>query len=181
MGAQAGQLEAKAGVKHGLCVNQQPENPVLGQRCAGYIAALQAAGGSGKTLSIPPSESTNPTAIQQAIAGGLSADSKIDGVFTLGTDEADAALRAIGSRPIKVGTTDLSVNVLNEVKSGKLLFAIDQQPYLQGYYSVLVGVQNALYGVHPVGAITTGPLVVTQSNVDTVLSAQQKYAVRGAS
>ena len=49
----------------------------------------------------------------------------------------------------KVGTTDLSTQVLQDVADGKLLFTIDQQPYLQGYYSVLIAYQYVKYGMRP--------------------------------
>ena len=132
---------------------------MLQQRCDGYVAALwKAAGGTGTTIKIPSSDGSNPTAVQQAVAGVLAADPTINGIFTLGVAIADDSLKAVGSKNITVGTCDLSLNVLNEVKSGKLLLAVDQQPYLQGYYSVLALTQFNLYGLHPNGwAISTGP------------------------
>lgn len=181
MGAAAGKAEVQAGVKNGICVNHVPENPVLQQRCDGYIAVLKKAGGSGKTIKIPSADAGNPTAVQQAIAGALAADPKVNGIFTLGVGIADDALKAVGSKKIKVGTTDLSLNVLNEVKNGQLLFAIDQQPYLQGYYSVLALTQFNRYGLHPASAISSGPLLITKANVAKVLAVQKQYGIRGAS
>ena len=39
----------------------------------------------------------------------------------------------------KVGTFDLSGQVITAIKGGKVLFAIDQQQYLQGYLPVVFG------------------------------------------
>ena len=136
MGAKAGQLEAAAGVKRGLCVIHVPGNPNLTARCNGYIAALKKAGGSGKTITVPAGASAPDTVA--AIKGALSADAAVTGIFTLGSAQALNAIDAAQqTRPgVKVGTTDLSSADLQAVKDGSLLFAIDQQPYLQGFYSI---------------------------------------------
>ena len=39
---------------------------------------------------------------------------------------------------IKFGTFDLSPNVLKALSDGKMMFAIDQQQYLQGYLPVVI-------------------------------------------
>ena len=36
----------------------------------------------------------------------------------------------------KVGTFDLSADVIKDIMDGKILFAVDQQPYVQGYLGV---------------------------------------------
>ncbi len=72
--------------------------------------------------------------------------------------------------------------MLNDIKSNQLAFGIDQQPYLQGYNSVLALVQYLRYGLHPVGEVRTGPLLITSANVDQVLGVNKQYpGVRGAS
>lgn len=182
-GKAAGTNSASAGVKNGLCVNQQPENPVLQLRCDGYVAQLKAAGGTGTTLVIPASESTNDQGVTQSIKGYLLSHPNVDGVFTLGSAIAvDAETAATQSgKSLKIGTTDLSVQVLNDVKSGKLLFTIDQQPWLQTYDGVMIGLQSAVLGLHPLNATLTSPLVITTSNADQVLAVQQAFGIRGAS
>ncbi len=57
--------------------------------------------------------------------------------MTLGPDGAEAAMQALESAgklgKLKFGTFDLSPGVLQAVADGKIDFAIDQQPFLQGY------------------------------------------------
>jgi simple sugar transport system substrate-binding protein len=183
VGTAAGKAQAAASVKKGLCVNQVPENPVLQARCDGYIAALKAAGGGGETLTIPSSEGGDQQVVSQKIGAYLRTHTDIDGIFTLGTSVANAAVAAVattGSKA-KVGTTDLSTQALNDVKSGKLMFVIDQQPYTQTYYSVVNGFFKRTYGLGPLNAMTTAPTLITKNEVDFVLSVQDKYKVRGAS
>jgi simple sugar transport system substrate-binding protein len=183
VGTAAGKAQAAASVKKGLCVNQVPENPVLQARCDGYIAALKAAGGGGETLTIPSSEGGDQQVVSQKIGAYLRTHTDIDGIFTLGTSVANAAVAAVtttGSKA-KVGTTDLSTQALNDVKSGKLMFVIDQQPYTQTYYSVVNGFFKRVYGLGPLNAMTTAPTLITKNEVDFVLSVQDKYKVRGAS
>jgi simple sugar transport system substrate-binding protein len=182
-GKKAGELAAAAGARHGVCVNHLVENPVLQQRCDGFIAAMKAAGGAGDTMTIPSTEGSDPQKVTQDVQGYLRAHSSTDFVFTLGAAIAVnsvAAAKAAGmSATVKVGTCDLTTEALNDVKSGSISFVIDQQPYLQTYYGVLIGVQERLYGMHPISPVVLTPLVIDKNNVDKVLSVQKTYGNRG--
>ena len=70
------------------------------------------------------------------------------------------------------GTFDLSGEIAAAVKSGVISFAIDQQPYLQGYLPVVFLTNLSRYGVWPSGAINSGPGFITKSNISLV----EKYA-----
>ena len=65
---------------------------------------------------------------------------------------------------IMLATFDLSPEVLTALDAGTILFAIDQQQYLQGYLGVLIVTQYAQYGLLPGGGqpILTGPGFVTR-------------------
>lgn len=183
MGRKGGEAEVKAGVKNGICIDHVPANPVLEQRCKGYTDAITAAGGKAKMITIPYEDTTNDQKLQQAIGGALLADPTIDGVFTLGPTvaiNAVAAVKQVG-RDIKIGTTDISTPALEAIKAGDLLFALDQQPFLQGYYGVMIASQYVKYAVAPVSEITTGPFIIDASNVAKVLEVSATYpGLRGA-
>ncbi|MBK0296965.1 sugar ABC transporter substrate-binding protein, partial [Bacillus sp. S34] len=69
----------------------------------------------------------------------LLADKSIDGVMTLDPSVAAAANQArddAGSSA-KIATFDVSSDILKLIKSGKVLFAVDQQQYLQGYLPIV--------------------------------------------
>lgn len=183
-GEAAGKAEAAAGVKVGLCVDQFVNNVALVDRCQGFTNAMKAAGDSAITLNLPGTDGASDATTTADIAGILRSHSDIDGIFTLGSGYALDAIRAsqqVG-RSEKIGTTDISTNVLADVTSGKLLFTIDQQPYLQGYYSLLIAYQYVRYGLRPVTQITTGPLVITKSNVGQLENINHEFpGIRGAS
>ena len=65
---------------------------------------------------------------------------------------------------VKLGTFDLSPDVLEAIDQGKMLFAIDQQQYLQGYLPIVLLKLHKLYGLMPAGTVMTGPGFVTQEN-----------------
>ena len=186
MGYKAGQIQAEAGVKKGLCFNQVPGNPTVEARCTGYVAAMKEAGAETVYQTIGTGEATNPQAMAQAISGTLQANPDIDGIYTLNAVPAMSALRAVQDAgkagQIMIGTADLSNEVLLAIKAGDIAFAMDQQPYLQGFLSMQVAYQYLNYGMHPIGHIKTGPLVIDKSNVDFTLEVNKNHpGIRGAS
>jgi simple sugar transport system substrate-binding protein len=168
-----------AGIHHLLCVNEEPLNPVLHQRCQGTGQKLAAAGGTMAELDIPTVDATNGPATTQDIEGYLRSHRQIDGVETLGPLTAVyalAALKALGETgKIKVGTFDVSSAVLQDIKQGKLSWAVDQQPYLQGFDSLQIAAQYARYKIRPLSPILTSGVVVNSGNVDQVMAVQQQY------
>ncbi|MEP3280220.1 MAG: sugar ABC transporter substrate-binding protein [Stappiaceae bacterium] len=186
MGYKAGELQAKAGVTEGLCFNQVPGNPTVEERCNGYVAAMEKAGLKTIYQTIGTGDATNPQAMTQAIKGTLQANPTIDGIYTLNAVPAMSALRAVEEVGRKgeviVGTADLSNEALEAIKSGDLAFAMDQQPYLQGFLSIQIAHQYLNYGLSPIGHVKTGPLVVDKENVDHTLDVNKKHpGIRGAS
>jgi simple sugar transport system substrate-binding protein len=98
--------------------------------------------------------------------------------MVLGVDVATAALdaKANANEPqIKVATFDLSTAVLNGIKSGTILFAVNSQPYLQGYYSILALYNDVQFNLAPIGEINTGPILVTPANVQKDITLNQEH------
>jgi simple sugar transport system substrate-binding protein len=166
------QLKA-AGAKNVICVIHEAGNVALEQRCAAVKAAL---GGTTTNLQV---DNNNLPAAQATIKAKLQADTSIDGVVTLGGQVAVVAEQAIADAgsSAKLATFDLNADVAKAVESGKILFAVDQQPYLQGYLSVVMLTQykanlNVLGGGQPV---LTGPTLVTKDNAAQI----EKLAAAG--
>lgn len=182
-GVLAAEAMVDAGVEHGMCVNHVPGNPGPEARCAGFEETMVAAGFKATVFNLPYSDSGSPERIAQAITGMLRSNSDIGGVFTLGSGIAESAMQAVAdggfSDNVLVGTTDVSTNVLEAVKAGDMLFVLDQQSYVQGYYGVLIAAHKLQYGLQPIGTITTGPLLINADNVEAVLAAAA-LGVRGA-
>ncbi len=134
-----GERMAAAGVTKALCVNQEVGNAALDLRCQGFTDAMTAAGGTVEVVAV---DLADPTGSQQRISGSLEADADVNGVLTLGPTGAAPALAALTVLgrlgEISLATFDLSPEVLQAVEARDMLFAIDQQQYIQGYLPVVL-------------------------------------------
>jgi simple sugar transport system substrate-binding protein len=170
-GQGGGTQMSAAGVRHALCVNQEVGNTALDLRCNGFKDTMTKAGATVDVLSV---DLANPTDSQQRITAALTADSSVDGVFTLGPTGAApalAALRAMGKLgQIKLATFDLSPDVLQAIADGNMLFAIDQQQFEQGYLPiVLLKLYKSNLNTIANPVLMTGPGFVTRDNALRVI------------
>lgn len=172
-GEAAGRELTKAGVKNAVCLIHEQGNVGLEQRCAG---AKKTFSGQMQNLFV---QGANMPQVKAAVTAKLQADKNIDGILALNAQIAltasDAAKQAGSSA--KVATFDLNENLISAIKNGSIQFAIDQQPYLQGYEAVdglwlYKRNGDVLGGGRPV---LTGPAIVDKTNVDAVAP----YAERG--
>ncbi len=170
-GIGGGQKMGAAGVKHALCVNQEVGNAALELRCKGFKEGLAMTGGTVTEIGVNLS---NPTQTQQTIEAALQHDPSIDGILTLGPTGASPALKALQdlnkTGQIKLATFDLSSDVLQAIKNNQMLFAIDQQQYLQGYLPiVLLTLYKTNLNTIANDVLQTGPGFVTAQNVNQVI------------
>ncbi|MFD7132341.1 substrate-binding domain-containing protein [Streptomyces sp. NPDC059894] len=155
------------GARHALCVIHERGNIALEARCAGVKKSFA---GTTEMLYV---DGTDMTAMTTAVTARLRQEPGIDEVVTNGAQFALAAVRAAGTADsgAEVATFDLDEDLVDAVRDGSVQFAVDQQPYLQGYLAV-----DALWlyrtngnvsggGVAPV---LTGPAFVTKTNVAEV-------------
>jgi simple sugar transport system substrate-binding protein len=164
-GQGAGKRLKEAGKTKLLCVIHEAGNIGQNQRCDGAKQAF----GNVQTLQV---DINNPTDAQSRIKGAVQADPSIDAVLALNSQVAAGAVTAIkgaGSKA-QVATFDLNSDVVAAIKSGDILFAVDQQQYEQGYLPIVFlklykENANTIGGGQPV---LTGPGFVDKTNVDTV-------------
>ena len=171
-GLAGGQKMAAAGVKHALCINQEVGNAALTLRCKGFADGLKQ--GDGGTVKVIGVTITNPTQTQQSIAAAIQHDSAVDGIMALGPTGATPALKALQdlnkTGQIKLATFDLSSDVLQAIKAGQMLFAIDQQQYEQGYLPiVLLTLYKTNLNTIANDVLMTGPGFVTADNVAKII------------
>jgi simple sugar transport system substrate-binding protein len=171
-GLGAGERMAEEGVTAAVCVNQEVGNAALDERCRGFTDGITAGGGTVETLAV---DLADPTGSQQRVSAALTENPDINGMLTLGPTGAApalAALREAGAlETVKLATFDLSPEVLQAIVDGEMLFAIDQQQYLQGYIPIVLLTLNATNlntVANPV--IMTGPGFVTQENAERVIA-----------
>ncbi len=92
-------------------------------------------------------------------------------IATLGPLPADAYYLFVddtGRDDILHTTHDTSAAIFERIRSGTTIQAIDQQPYLQGYLTVVFLYLNLEYGLSLAQDILTGPLAIDRSNVDVI-------------
>lgn len=174
-GLRAGQALAKDGATRVLCVLHEVNNIGLQERCAGAAAGLREVNPSATMVNIQVTGKADPAATAREVGAGLAAQ-RPDAVLTLDPDIAMAAMREVSAAKVKLATFDLSPAVLAAVSSGQLLFAVDQQPYLQGYLPV-VFLALAIRNRNEVGAgnlVLTGPSLVTKENAAAVAALAER-------
>ncbi len=113
-------------------------------------------------------DGTDDSAVQSTITSKLQADKSIDTVLTLGGQyaiDAVAAVKDSGSSA-KVATFDLSEDVIKDIQAGTILFAVDQQPYVQGFLGVTGLYLKSINGNDIGGGqpINSGPAFITKDN-----------------
>lgn len=172
-GQGAGEQLAKAGVKNVICVIHEAGNTGLEQRCKGAADKL---GGKLENVQV---DVANLADAKNTIKSKLLADPSIDGVLTLNNGVAVSASQAItdaGSKA-KLATFDVSADVTKLIEDGKILFAVDQQPYLQGYLPVTFLTLQKRNGDVVGGGqpVYSGPGYVTKDNAAQVA----KFAKNG--
>ncbi|MCX5440553.1 MULTISPECIES: sugar ABC transporter substrate-binding protein [unclassified Streptomyces] len=172
-GRAVGEELNKRGRKKALCVLHEQGNVGHEQRCAGAKETFK---GQMQNLYV---EGTNMPDVQSSIGAKLQADKSIDSVVTLGAPFAATAVKArqdAGSKA-EIDTFDLNEKVAAGLKDGTLGFAVDQQPYLQGYEAVdLLWLYR--YNADVLGGgkpVLTGPQIITKDQAAKL----EEYTRRG--
>jgi simple sugar transport system substrate-binding protein len=165
-GESVGKRLNDAGLHNVLCIIHEAGNQGLEQRCAGVKKTFK---GTVKNIQV---DVNNVADAGNTIKSALISDTSVDGVLALNPEIAVSAAQArdaAGSKA-KVATFDVSSDVLGLIQSGKILFAVDQQQYLQGYLPIVFlhlykSNGNTVGGGMPV---YSGPGYVTKDNAAQV-------------
>ncbi|WP_433824914.1 substrate-binding domain-containing protein [Actinoplanes sp. CA-015351] len=170
-GESIGERLATAGAKHPICVIHQQGSVSLEARCAGVRSKVAGT----ENLQV---NGADDAAVTTALQAKLAQDKSIDYIVTLGAPVALDAIQATtqAASSAKLVTFDLNKETAQAVKDGKIVFAVDQQPYAQGYMAVTslylyLKNGNDLGGGGPV---LTGPSFVDAANIDTILPFTEK-------
>ena len=201
-GKAAGEKAKAAGVKSFLCVNHYATNPASFERCRGFAEAL---GVDFKSSTLDAG--TDPTGIQSKVSAYLRNHPDTGGVLALGPLSAAPTIKAVQQMglagKIWFATFDFDNDIAKAIKDGTIKFAIDQQPYLQGYIAVAVlaivkhdhttdpvkirqilqanpkfQARLSTYGLAPSYGprnIGSGPGFITKENVDKVIQYAGQY------
>jgi simple sugar transport system substrate-binding protein len=170
-GQGAGKQFKKAGSKKVLIVIHEASNSGLQQRASGVKKVL----GSGKVkvLTIPNAKHDIP-GTKSKVKAAFNADKSLDSFLGLDPDVTIPCLDVI-PKGTKAGTFDVGGSI-KEIQKGRMLFAIDQQQYLQGYLPVVFAYLfvNNLNTVGNGSPVLTGPGIVNKANAARVAALAKK-------
>ncbi|MFB7733520.1 sugar ABC transporter substrate-binding protein [Streptomyces sp. NPDC056112] len=157
----------EVGAKKAVCVIHEQGNVGLTQRCDGVKKTFQ---GSIENLYV---NGADMPSVKSTITAKLKQDGSVDHVVTLGAPVAMTAVQSVGDAGSKaqVATFDLNKELAGAVKKGDIEFAVDQQPYLQGYLAVdglWLYKNNGNYSGGGEQPVLTGPAFVDKSNVEKI-------------
>lgn len=165
-GIAAGERLKTDGATNAICVIQEQGAVQLEARCAG---AAEGFGGKIENLNV---NGQDLPSVQATIQAKLQQDPSIDAILTLGAPIALTAIESVSASgsDAEIATFDTNAALVDAVKSGDVAWAIDQQPYLQGYLAVdslwlYLNNKNTLGGGQ---AVLTGPSFIDASNIDAI-------------
>jgi simple sugar transport system substrate-binding protein len=172
-GRAAGERLTSDGAKKVLCIIHEQGNISLESRCAGV-----AQGFKGQTEQLNVNSKDMPS-VEAAVTAKLQQDPSIDHIIAL---DASIALTTVQSKKTAgssavIDTFDTNAELVSAIKNGDIGWAIDQQPFLQGYLAIdslwlYINNRNTIGGGTPV---LTGPTFIDSSNIDSIA----EYAANG--
>ncbi|HKU10768.1 MAG TPA: substrate-binding domain-containing protein [Sinomonas sp.] len=171
-GEAVGTRLAAEGYKHPICVIQQQGHVGLENRCAGVKSKVPG-------TEILYVNGQDMTSVQSTATAKLQATKDADVIIGLGAPITITLLKSIqdAGSSAKAASFDLNAALAQDIVDGKVLFTVDQQPWLQGYMSV-DALWQAKRGGFKIGGgqpVLTGPTIVDKSNASDVL----KFAQQG--
>ncbi len=160
-GRVAGDAMRELGAKKALCLNHELGNVGLDLRCKGFIDGFA---GSVEVVPVDP----DPEKAKATIAEHLKGDEEVDALLALSATSAGepavSAVKELEGRKVAVGTFDVTDTMLNALADGEASFAIDQQPFLQGYLPVEYLTLLKRRGLVPVSNVSTGPRLIREKD-----------------
>lgn len=155
------------GAKHALCVIQSQGQVALETRCDSLKKAFK---GTTEKVYV---NGTDMTSVQSTLQAKLQSGKDIDYVVTLGAPFALTALDSVdgAGSDAKVATFDTNKELVDKIKDGSVQFAVDQQPYLQGYLAIdafWLYVTNGNFAGGGKEPVLTGPAFIDSENIDDI-------------
>ncbi|GAA1241056.1 sugar ABC transporter substrate-binding protein [Janibacter melonis] len=168
-GEAAGTRLKDEGAGKTLCVIHEQGNVGLEARCDGVAKTF----GDSEKIYVTGTDTAN---VQSTITAKLQQDSSITNVLTLGAPFAliaDKSVDEAGSKAT-ISTFDLNDDALKAIKEGTITWAVDQQPYVQGYMAVDSLWLKVQQGAEVGGGqpVYTGPAFIDKDNVDALLKSE---------
>ena len=182
-----GQSEFEAGLKAAeeilnhnvsnvLCINHEIGNISLDQREQGFKKILIENNVKVKTI---PIDASDPSETMERVRAYLTTYPETDAILTLGPISAIPIMKLLkeikSGATIKLATFDFTPEIIDGILNNEIIFALDQQQYLQGYLPVILMnlyITNKNTPVYK--KLETGPSIINKYNASEVLSLSKK-------
>jgi simple sugar transport system substrate-binding protein len=141
---------------------EAPQATYAVQRHEGVQKALSEIGATSEILGVGNDSGQALSLMTQYLIGHPDSAA----VIGLGQNPTSQAVQAIKDAGLKIpaGGFDVSKSILDDIKNGRLIATVDQQPYSQGYFAVTQLALNLKYGLWPSEMDTGGTGLVDKSN-----------------
>ena len=148
---------------HVFCPVEQQTAVYAIQRAEGANQALKAIGAKCDVLGVGFDLGKAQTAMQEYLIGHHDTNA----ILALGEvplQVAPSAAKSAGLSHLPIAGFDLTQQISTDIENGTVIATVEQQPYLQGYYSVMQLALYLKYGLTP-SNYNTGNAIVDKSNV----------------
>ena len=182
-----GQSEFEAGLKAAeeilnhnvsnvLCINHEIGNISLDQREQGFKKILIENNVKVKTI---PIDASDPSETMERVRAYLTTYPETDAILTLGPISAIPIMKLLkeikSGATIKLATFDFTPEIIDGILNNEIIFALDQQQYLQGYLPViLMNLYITNKNTPAYKKLETGPSIIDAKNAREVLSLSKK-------
>ncbi len=146
---------------------EAPQATYAVQRHEGVQKALSEIGATSEILGTGNDHAQALNLMTQYLLG----HSDTAAVIGLGQTPTSQAVQAIKDAGLKIpaGGFDVSREILDDIKAGRLTATVDQQPYSQGYFAVTQLALNLKYGLYPSEMDTGGSGLVDKTNYQSAV------------
>jgi len=175
-GIKAGEEMLKTGVNNVLCINHEIGNISLDQREQGFREILIENNVDVKTV---PIDASDPSETREIVRAFLSSNKGVDGILALGPLGAIPIVSLLKDidpqKKISMATFDFTPEIIDGIMDGHIVFALDQQQYLQGYLPiVLMDLYITNKNTPAYKKLETGPSIINIENAQDVLALSKK-------
>lgn len=149
-----------------LCPAEEPTQQYAIQRGGGVDSILKEIGVKCEFLQTTGEDA----AALDAMTAWLTANKDVKAIVPLGGTPHRNAVAAQDAAGVKVPIVgfDTSPQVIDGIKTGRIIATADQQGYIQGYQTVMQGVLYIDFGLSPANINSGGNSLIDKTNVDVL-------------
>ncbi len=175
-GVKAGEGLLKYNIKKAVCINHEVGNISLDHRQQGFEYLLNQNGIDVTTI---PIDATDPSETKELVRSYLNTYPDTDAILTLGPLGALPMLKLMReinqNGNIKMATFDFTPEIIDGILNEEVVFALDQQQYLQGYLPVIFLYLYLTNKNTPAfSELQTGPSFITKENANQILELSKR-------